>query len=107
MLCCIFGGALAGLGMALTFAQGGSTGGTDIVALMINKYRSVSPGKIIVLLDIVILFISDFAFRSYLGLQICHCHIWFHNVCRIEFYAGYVPFGQQTVGADSHILQTI
>jgi uncharacterized membrane-anchored protein YitT (DUF2179 family) len=55
MLCCIFGGALAGLGMALTFAQGGSTGGTDIVALMINKYRSVSPGKIIVLLDIVII----------------------------------------------------
>jgi len=55
MLCCIFGGALAGLGMALTFAQGGSTGGTDIVALMINKYRSVSPGKIIVLLDIIII----------------------------------------------------
>ena len=55
LLCSIFGGALAGLGMALTFAQGGSTGGTDIVALMINKYRSVSPGKIIVLLDIVII----------------------------------------------------
>ncbi len=55
MLCAIFGGALSGLGMALTFAEGSSTGGTDIVALMINKYRSVSPGKVIVILDMIII----------------------------------------------------
>ncbi|NMB36964.1 MAG: YitT family protein [Bacteroidales bacterium] len=55
LLCCIFGGALAGLGMALTFANGGSTGGTDIVALMINKYRSIPPGKILVVLDMIII----------------------------------------------------
>ena len=42
MLCCIIGGALDGVGMAMTFANGGSTGGTDIVALIINKYRSIS-----------------------------------------------------------------
>ncbi|NLX41609.1 MAG: YitT family protein [Bacteroidales bacterium] len=55
MLCCIIGGALDGVGMAMTFANGGSTGGTDIVALIINKYRSISPGKIIVLMDIIII----------------------------------------------------
>jgi uncharacterized membrane-anchored protein YitT (DUF2179 family) len=55
MLCCFIGGALDGLGMALTFAHGGSTGGTDIVALIINKYRNISPGKILVVLDIIII----------------------------------------------------
>ena len=55
MLCCIIGGALDGLGMAITFTQGGSTGGTDIIALMINKYRSISPGRILVVLDIIII----------------------------------------------------
>lgn len=55
LLSAIFGGALSGVGIALTFSQGGSTGGTDIVALMITKYRNVSPGKIILYLDIVII----------------------------------------------------
>lgn len=55
LLCTIFGGALSGVGVALTFTQGGSSGGTDIIALMINKYRSISPGKILVLIDIIII----------------------------------------------------
>ena len=55
LLCCIFGGALDGLGMALTFAHGGSTGGTDIVALIINKYRNISPGRVLVVLDMIII----------------------------------------------------
>lgn len=55
LLCAIFGGAISGLGIAITFNQGGSTGGTDIVALIINKYRAISPGKIIVGLDLIII----------------------------------------------------
>ena len=55
LLSAIFGGAMAGLGIAFTFTQGGSTGGTDIVALIINKYRAVSPGRVIVLIDLVII----------------------------------------------------
>jgi uncharacterized membrane-anchored protein YitT (DUF2179 family) len=55
LLCSIFGGALSGLGVALTFTQGGSSGGTDIIALMINKYRTISPGKILVFLDMFII----------------------------------------------------
>ncbi len=55
LLSAIIGGALAGVGIATTFTQGGSTGGTDIIALIINKYRNVSPGRIILLLDIIII----------------------------------------------------
>ena len=55
LACAVFGGALSGLGIAITFTQGGSSGGTDIIALIINKYRSISPGSIIVSLDILII----------------------------------------------------
>ena len=55
LLSAIMGGVCSGAGIAITFTQGGSTGGTDIVALMINKYRNISPGKLILYLDIFII----------------------------------------------------
>ena len=55
LLCSIFGGVFAGFGIGVCFSQGGSTGGTDIIALIINKYRNISPGKIILLIDIFII----------------------------------------------------
>ncbi len=55
LLCAIFGGVVSGLGIGLCFSNGGSTGGTDIVALMITKYRNVSAGRIILIIDIFII----------------------------------------------------
>lgn len=55
LLCAIFGGVVSGLGIGLCFSHGGSTGGTDIVALMITKYRNVSAGRIILILDVFII----------------------------------------------------
>ena len=55
LLSAIIGGALSGLGIGLTFKEGGSTGGTDIIALMITKYRNISAGRIILLIDIFII----------------------------------------------------
>ncbi|MHC1780472.1 MAG: YitT family protein [Bacteroidales bacterium] len=54
LLSAIIGGACAGAGIAITFTQGGSSGGTDIIALIINKYRNISPGRLILLMDIII-----------------------------------------------------
>lgn len=54
----IFGGILAGAGIGITFAQGGSTGGTDIIALIINKYYNISPGKVIMFVDVLIILSS-------------------------------------------------
>ncbi|HDP75505.1 MAG TPA: YitT family protein [Bacteroidales bacterium] len=51
----IIGGALAGVGLGVVFTQGGSTGGTDIIAMIINKYRNISPGRIIMLCDVLII----------------------------------------------------
>ena len=54
----IMGGIMAGVGIGMTMSQGGSTGGTDIVALVVNKYRNVSPGRMILWMDVVIILSS-------------------------------------------------
>ena len=54
----IMGGIMVGVGIGMSMSQGGSTGGTDIIALMVNKYRDVSPGRMILMMDVVILLSS-------------------------------------------------
>jgi uncharacterized membrane-anchored protein YitT (DUF2179 family) len=51
----IIGGILAGVGLGIIFTQGGSTGGTDIIAMIINKYRNISPGRVILMCDVFII----------------------------------------------------
>lgn len=65
MLCVMMGGAMTGLGIGLTFTHGGSTGGTDIVAMIINKYRDITPGRLLLMLDFVII-LSSLLVPSYL-----------------------------------------
>lgn len=60
----IMGGIMAGLGIGMAMSVGGSTGGTDIIALIINKYRNISLGKLILLMDVVII-LSSLLFPSY------------------------------------------
>ena len=54
----IMGGILVGVGIGFTMTAGGSTGGTDIIALIVNKYRGVSPGRMILGMDLVIILSS-------------------------------------------------
>jgi len=54
-LSAILGGILCGVGIGMAITQGGSTGGTDIVAMMINKYRNIGPGKLIMYMDVFII----------------------------------------------------
>lgn len=51
----IIGGMMSGLGIGITMGVGGSTGGTDIIALVVNKYRNVSPGRMILWIDVFII----------------------------------------------------
>ena len=55
LLSTIIGGIFSGVGVAMCFSQGGSTGGVDIVAMIINNYRTVSYGKIVRAIDSVII----------------------------------------------------
>ncbi len=64
MLCTIIGGVLSGVGIGISISNGGSTGGTDIIALIVGKYRNISPGKLILSMDVVII-LSSMLFPSY------------------------------------------
>ena len=54
----IMGGIMVGVGIGMSLSQGGSTGGTDIIALMINKYRNISLGRLILFMDVIIILSS-------------------------------------------------
>ena len=60
ILLVILGAVIAGSGVAVCFSQGGSTGGTDIVAMIINKYKNISYGKIVISSDFFIIGCSLF-----------------------------------------------
>ena len=51
----IIGGLVEAFGLQLIFSRGGSSGGTDIIALVVNKYFPISPGKLFMYLDFVII----------------------------------------------------
>jgi uncharacterized membrane-anchored protein YitT (DUF2179 family) len=60
----VIGGILGGAGIGIVFSQGSSTGGTDIIAMIINKYRNINPGRVILYLDIFIIASSFLLFQS-------------------------------------------
>lgn len=54
-LVALVGAAMESIGIGLILLRGGSTGGTDIVAMIINKYWPVSPGKVYLYTDVFII----------------------------------------------------
>ncbi len=56
----IVGAALCGIGLGIAFIHNGSTGGTDIIAAIVNKYRDVTFGRMTMLCDLCIISSSFF-----------------------------------------------
>ncbi|OQY10382.1 MAG: hypothetical protein B6I29_01595 [Marinitoga sp. 4572_148] len=61
----VIGGILLGTGIGIVFLAGGTTGGTEIIVMIINKYKNVSPGRTLFLFDIIIIGSSIFLFGSF------------------------------------------
>ncbi len=51
----ILGAAIEGIGLGIVFLNNGSTGGTDIIAAIVNKYRDITLGQVIMFFDILII----------------------------------------------------
>ena len=64
IVCTVLGGIMAGVGIGLSMSQGGSTGGTDIIALVWCKFKAASPGRVILIIDLIII-TSSLLFPSY------------------------------------------
>lgn len=63
-----FGIIIQGIGMAIIFYNNGSTGGTDIIAKIINKYSRIEIGKALILSDSLITLLAGISFGVELGL---------------------------------------
>ena len=54
-MACVLGAILNGLGIGIVFLAGGSTGGWDIIAALVNKYRNISFGRALLILDFLVI----------------------------------------------------
>lgn len=54
-MACVLGAILNGVGVGTVLLSGGSTGGWDIVATLVNKYRNISLGRVMLYLDLLVI----------------------------------------------------
>lgn len=59
-MACVIGGLLSGVGIGVVFLNNGSSGGTDIIAKVVNKYRNITLGRILLYCDVLIISSSYF-----------------------------------------------
>ena len=64
-MACVIGSIFCGAGIASVFIVGGSTGGTDIIAAIVNKYKAVTFGRMIMVCDIIIISSCYFVFEDW------------------------------------------
>ncbi len=65
VMAALFGGLASGVGLALVFMRGSTTGGTDIVSRLIQlRYRHLSIGRLLFSVDVVVLLLSVVVFRN-------------------------------------------
>ncbi len=63
LLACVFCGVLSGLGLGLIFLSGATTGGIDIIAMIVRKYfPNISIGRVILFIDIAVVSLSFFVY---------------------------------------------
>ena len=75
----VVGGCLVGLGVGMVFSKNGSTGGTDIIAWVINKYRDVPLGQLMMYLDIIIVSSCYFVFSDWKRVLFGYCILFISN----------------------------
>jgi len=65
LLSSIYGGVLLGLGLGLIFKAKATSGGSDVIAMVISRFNKLPPGQMIILVDSVIVIIGLFSFMDW------------------------------------------
>lgn len=68
LLVLLFGIGISGIGMAIVFNQNASTGGTDIIAKIINKFFHIDMGKALLMADFLITLLAGLTFGAQAGM---------------------------------------
>ena len=64
LLACLGTGIILGVGLGIIFNAGGTTGGTDIVARIFNKYTSISMGRLMLTVDFIVISLVLLVFKD-------------------------------------------
>lgn len=64
-MACVLGASFCGSGIGIALSSNGSTGGTDIIAAIVNKYRDISLGRVIMICDMIIISSSYFVLQDW------------------------------------------
>lgn len=64
-MACVLGASFCGAGIGIAFSANGSSGGTDIIAAIINKYRDITLGRVILMTDMIIISSSYFVLHDW------------------------------------------
>ena len=64
-MACVIGASFCGSGIGIAFSANGSSGGTDIIAAIINKYRDMTLGRVILMSDMIIISSSYFVLHDW------------------------------------------
>lgn len=65
LMACIFGGVVVGIGLGIVFYAAGSTGGTDIISKLLHKkFPHLQLGRLMMLVDLIIVFASIIVYKS-------------------------------------------
>lgn len=65
LLSSIYGGILVGIGLGLIFKARATSGGSDVVAMIISRYTKLPPGQMIILVDSLVVLVGLFTFRDW------------------------------------------
>lgn len=79
-MACVIGAGLLGFGIGIVFCNNGSTGGTDIIAWIINKYKDVTLGRMMMYCDIVIISSCYFIFHDWKRVLFGFCVLFIMSI---------------------------
>ncbi len=68
LLAALYGGILSGVGMGITFKFGGSTAGTDLAALLLQRWLGTSVGQTLLFIDFGVITLAGIVFNAELAL---------------------------------------
>jgi uncharacterized membrane-anchored protein YitT (DUF2179 family) len=68
LLASIYGGLMSGVGLGVVFRSGGSTGGTDLAALLFGHFLHISSGVGLLLVDALVISLAGLTFNVELAL---------------------------------------
>ena len=91
-LSALFGGVTMGAGIGFVMKGGANTGGTDIIAQIVNKYTPLSLGTCLTLVDAIIIAASVFVF----GIESALYAVTTVYICGITIDKVALPFGANT-----------